>query len=500
MGLLSDAEAEVNAAGVATRAEIEADAGFPEATGSIADMSREVTVSIAGEEHELERPDTTQPREHGSWLTGDNLYGVPRGWDAIEWREIVQTSAMQSIVNGIADQLLGGEIVFEPNEEVWEDLSESQRQAANELKDVLRAVIEGPHLQNEDFDDLVAAAVEDMLGPGNAYWQFLRPKTGDLPVAALTTLDPLTVRHNVDEHGFFSEPPYWQARQAFSSGTVATLGEVEPTPLQSDQLAVMRYPKGNRSHKLYPVGAAWQVKEWLEILANSTLHHNRFYADNEIPPGLLQVVGGSSGTVETIKNQIKEASGDPRKAPVVGGEGAAQWIELGGTAVNLNVIEEQRWFYELCLGALGLGKAEVGMIEDVNRSNGEIEATRVYKRVTGPFAQQFEGALYHLCQQFDAYHQLGEPFTPKLVFSDPREERAREERLRSMYQAGGLSLREYVRRRGDDDLASDEDRYTVEIGGERVSYGDHPRWVAERLVAAATNTDMDVGQPEEDGE
>jgi hypothetical protein len=319
-------------------------------------------------------------------------------------------------------------------------------------------------------------------------------------VVALTTLDPLTIRHNFDEHGYPETPPYYQAAGAFSGGTVASLGTIDPVPLDTDDLIVMRYPKGNRSYKRYPVSAAWQVKEWLEILANSTTHHNRYYSDNEIPPGMLQIVDATNQTVENIKNKVQEASGDPRDMPVVGGDAPANWIEMGGTSINLDIIQEQQWFYELCLGSLGLGKAEVGMIEDVNRANGEIESERVFKRVAGPFGKQFEQAMLEVARQFDVFRELGEPFTPTLAYTDPRAEAAKQDRLRNEFEAGVITLKEYHRRAGNEDLASDDDRFTVAIGGTEVDYGEHPWPVAKRLLSAAGATDPDAAPPDAEGE
>jgi len=381
-----------------------------------------------------------------------------------------------------------------------DELSDAEQRAAGDLKDLMRDVLTGPHMQDEDLDDLVTAAVEDMLGVGNAYWQLLAPESADLPVAALTTLDPLTIRHNYDAHGFPKAVPYWQAQGAFGGGGVASIGDVDPVPLQSSDLAVMRYPKGNRSYQRYPISAAQQVKQWLEILGNSTTHHNRYYSDNEVPPGILNAIGGTGNTVQTIKDKIQEASGDPRDFPVVGSDGALNWVEMGGTAINLDVIGEQQWFYELCLGALGLGKAEVGMIEDVNRANGKIEAERVFKRVGGPFGKQFTRAMRHVAEQFDAYNDLGKPFTPTLSYVDPREEAAKQERLRQEYETGKITLRQYVRRAGDADMADDADAFSVELEGERIDYGDHPKWVAERLMSAAGATDPEAGgESETDG-
>jgi len=459
------------------------------------------TVTIAGDEVDVQEPETEQPLDDGgSWIVGQSSeYGVPRGTEAIKQRRIVQTAAMQSIVNGIVAQLLGGDLAFIDDEDAMGELSDSELEAATNLKTVLRDVLTGPHMGDCDLDDLVTAAVEDMLGVGNAYWQLLEPQSGDLPVVSLQTLDPVTVRHNVTDSGMFDSPPYYQAAGAFNSGVLGgSDGAIDPTPLQREDVAVMRYPKGNRSYRVYPVSAAWQIKEWLEILADSTTHHKRYYSDNEVPPGLPQIVDASQSTIDNITSQIEQARGDPRDFPTVGGEAPAQWIEMGGTAINLDVIGEQEWFYKLCLGSLGLGKQEVGFIEDVNRSNGRIEAERVYKRVAGPFGKQFTQAFTKIARQFDAYNQLGEPFTPELVNTDPRAEQAKRERLRNDYEAGKITLNEFVRRSPDGDVADDELENTVTINGETIDYGDHPKWVARRLMSAAGATDPDAAPDEGD--
>jgi len=164
---------------------------------------------------------------------------------------------------------------------------------------------------------------------------------------------------------------------------------------------------------------------------------------------------------------------------------------MGGTAINLDIIQEQQFFFEMCLASLGLGKAEMGMIEDVNRSNGEVESERVYKRLAGPFIDQFSAAMRKVCDQFDAYRDLGRPFVPTIVLSDPRAEHAKEERLREQLQAGAITPRQYARRAGDTEIAEDDERWQVEINGETINYGDHPQWVAKRLFSSAGATDPD---------
>jgi hypothetical protein len=459
--------------------------------GAFTTQIRGQTVEVSGEEYTVERPETKQPDDNsGNWLTATDNYGVPRGIDAAKQRQIVQTASMQAIVNGIVDQLLGGDLVFLDDEDAMEELSDSEKQAANDFKGVLRDVLTGPHMGDEDLDDIMTACVEDMLGPGNAYIQLLGAEGGALPVASLSTLDPLTIRHNYDEHGYPKDPPYWQAMGGMTQygGT----GVRDPTPLQNDDLAVLRYPKGNRSYRRYPVSAAWQVKEWLEILADSVTHHKRYYSDNEVPPGLMQVVDASDGTIQDIQNQIEQASGDPRDFPIVGGEAPANWVEMGGTAINLDVISEQEWFFQMCLMSLGLNKAEFGFVESVNYSNGEVQSENVFKKIGQPFTKQFEEAFLHVARQFDVFTELGEPFTPSIANSDPKAEQAREERLREEYQSGLITLRQFHRRTGNEDLAEDDEQYTTTVNGEKVAYGDDPLWVAKRKFSALGATDPDA--------
>lgn len=451
---------------------------------------RDATVEVAGEQVPLEEIDTVKSDDGtGSWLSGGNAYGRPRGVDAIEAAQIVGTSAMQAIGNGIVDQLLGGKLVFDSDDDTI-DSTEA------ELRALIEDVLTGPHLGGVDLDDLITGAIFQMLGPGHAYWQLHGPAPDsgvDLPVVTLSGLDALTIRHNTDRNGAPMDPPYYQAMNAFSAGGVGNLGNMDPVELQRDDLAVMHYPRGHRFNSFYPKSPSMQVKEWLETLANSTTHHNRFYSDNEVPPGLLQIIQGSDSTVDTVKDKLEAASGDPRDVPVIGGEGGAQWLDLGGTSVNLNIIEEQRWFFQLCLASLGLGKQELGFIEDVNRSNGEVEATRVFKRITGPFAKQFESAFEHIARRFDVYNALDQPFNITIQFTDPREEHGRQERLRKQYQSGLLTYNEFQQAKGNDPSELDT---TVEVLPDvEIDYGDKPKPIVESVLiarrAAATGDDGD---------
>jgi hypothetical protein len=438
---------------------------------------RDATTTIGGTTVGIDDSETVQSLSD-SYLLASGVNGVPRGREAWEARQIARTQPMQVILNAIVDQLTGGDLAF-PSDDDEADQAEAELQAL--VGDILR----GPHLDGADFDDLVAAAVADMVGPGNAYYEVLGPESGDLPVAALKPVDPLTVRHNVDETRTPQDPPYYQSPFQTLAGSIVSAGDASPTPLQQEDLVVMSYPGSYRSDRVYPLSPTMQVKEWLEVIADSTTHHSRFYKDNELPPGLLTARDATQQDIDSIKDELEAAKGDPRAAPVVGTD--ARWVEVGGSAVDLNVIEEQKWFMRLCGAAFGIPQSELGMVEDVNRAEGDNQLSIVHKRVTGPLAETVGQALTRqLLPQFDLYQQLDRPFEVTLQFSDPRQERAQEEFVRGRWESGLGTYREVRNEIGE---GEPDDETTVTINGTTIDYGEHPRHVVKALLADARTDD-----------
>ena len=446
---------------------------------------RDAETTIGGETLEIEDSQTVQSLSDSYLTAGSNLHGVPRGREAYEARQIARTQPMQIILNAIVDQLTGGELTYPSDDEETD-------QAEADLQTLVDDILVGPHLDGADFDDLVAASVADMVGPGNAYLEVLEPEGSDLPVAALKPVDPLTVRHNVDETRTPQDPPYFQAPFQTLSGTIVSAGDASPTPLQQEDLVVMAYPGSYRSDRIYPLSPAMQVKEWLEVIADSTTHHGRYYRDNELPPGVLTARDATQGDIDSLKEELEAAKGDPRAAPVVGTD--ARWVEVGGSAVDLNVIEEQKWFLRLCAAAFGIPQTELGMVEDVNRAEGDNQLSLVHKRVTGPLAKTVGQAITRqLLPQFDLYQSLDQPFSVEVKFSDPRQERSQEEFVRDRYNAGLATYNEVRNEIGEGDP---DDETTVEIGGQTVDYGEHPRPVVESLLIDARSNPAPGEQPE----
>ncbi|AFH22029.1 hypothetical protein OSG_eHP14_00245 [environmental Halophage eHP-14] len=446
------------------------------------DDTREAETTIGGETISIGDSETVQPLD-GTVLQSNSLRGIPRGREALEARQIARTQPMQLIINAINDQLLGGELVYPSDDD---DVD----QAEADLQTLVDDIIRGPHLDGADFDDLIAAWVEDMVGPGNAYAEILPAENSDLPVAALKPVDPLTVRHNVDETRTPLEPPYFQAPFRTLAGSFVTGTSAKVTPLDQDDLLVMSYPGSYRSDRIYPLSPAMQVKEWLEVIADSTTHHSRYYKDNELPPGLLTAREATQNDIDSLKDELNAAKGDPRSAPVVGTD--ARWVEVGGSAVDLNVIEEQKWFLRLCAAAFGIPQSELGMVEDVNRAEGTNQLTVVHKRVTSPLSKTIGQALSRqLLPQFELYNQLDQPFDVSLKFSDPRQERAMEEHLRGRWQQGLATYREIRSEIGEGEA---DDDTTVTINGTTIDYGEHPQHVVEALLIDARNDDP-PGEP-----
>jgi len=434
--------------------------------------------TVGAETVDLGDADTTGP-VGDTFLGASNLNGVPRGTEAYEARQIAQSAPFQSILNAINDQLLGGELAFPSDDD---DVD----QAEADLKTLVGDVLRGPHHGEDDIGDLVSAWVADMATVGDAFAEFIAPASGDLPFVALKTVDALTMRYHVDDSGDFNEPAFYQAPIRSGDGSAfVSVGQQQVTPLERDQMLHMKWPGSNRSHDLYPLAPALQVKSWLTMLADSTTHHGRYYSDNELPVGMITSMDSSTSDVERIRDELQAAKGDPRKAAIVGTN--ANWVEVGGSAVDLNVIEEQEWFYRLVAAAFGISPQELGLIEDVNRSTAESQESITHKRVTSKVANTIGQALtQQALPKFDLWTQLDAPFRIEWRFSDPAQERAQEAHAREQYQAGLMTYREYREAVGDDMSEADT---TVLINGEEIDYGAYPKPVVESLLVDARNND-----------
>ena len=450
-----------------------------------AEPVREAEATIGGDTVPIGDSETKKTASD-TWLSaGAEQYGIPRGREALEARRIARTEGFQIFVNAIVDQLLGGELAFpDTAEDVGDD------ETVDGLKDLLRDVFEGPHLLGTDFDDLVAAWVDDMAAIGECVTELLPASDNSLPVVAMDPVDVLTTRRNVDKYGNPRDPPWFQAPYRSVQGAPISADAATPTKLEEDQLLVMRWPGANRSDRVYPYSPAMQVKQWLEMIADSTTHHSRFYSDNELPPGVVSVRDASSTDIENIRDEIQAAKGDPRAAPVVGTD--ARWVEIGGSAVDLSVVEEQEWFIQLCGAALGVPKVELSMDDQVNYSTSATEERIIHKRVTRPVAKKIgKGLSRQVATQFDLFNELGRPFDVELRHTNPAQDRAEEEHYLDQLHRGGLTFNEFYQRTGKN---TEEIDTTVVIGGEEIDYGDLPFPVLEaklRDASSASDADLD---------
>jgi hypothetical protein len=171
----------------------------------------------------------------------------------------------------------------------------------------------------------------------------------------------------------------------------------------------------------------------------------------------------------------------------------ARWVEVGGSAVDLNVIEEQKWFIQLVMAAFGITKTELAMDEEVNYETSQAMLSVVNKRVTQPVASTISDALEtQLLPQFDLYNQLDQPFDVKLSHTDPREQRAQEEIAIEQYQQGALTYSEMREQMGDE---LDDVNTTTTINGQTIDWAELPKTVLEAKLADLRN-DGPPGQPD----
>lgn len=432
--------------------------------------------TIGGEAVDLETPPTGITFEDPNSYLSTGEYGRPRPREFWHAQQLGQTPPMRLIKHAITQQLTGGRAVVTAED----DLSGP----AADLAGIIEDVYNGQHYNKIQFDDLVTGAVDDLVDYAFAYWETLSGDGGVFPVAGFKPLPALQVQHNLDDASgeFIEEPAYYWVPHSRSGGTV-TVGDSDPTPLDREQVVVMRAPLSYEYDRHYGKSLALKIREWLELIIDVDVHQKRHYADSQLPKGFLHFLGNvSDDDLKSIEQDIKEAAGDPHELVTTTSEEAANWIPVGGEVVDLDAIAEQKWYFKLVFAAAGLNANEVGIL--VGEDSGFAKETpaqvrQIFKKVTKPYKSAImdpqRQVRDRILEGVDA--SIDATLTIDLERFDPLQEQVEREEMLTEWDRGIPSLNEMRSATG-----REATEIPLEIGGETVDLADVPKYGVEKLA------------------
>ena len=347
------------------------------------------------------------------------------------------------------------------------------------------------------FDTLCKGVLNDILVIDAGVLELVPGDDGFL--AEIYPRDGATFTKNPDEHGLLPEPgsdtpAYYQVgaqasiiQGAFGEGLprMSTISQMDtplyraitPIPFSRDQIVwIEENPSTDRQYGWSRVQMAHRL---IEILINQDVSNLKYFPQNEVPEGILNLPGLSNDNLTRFREYWKdEIVGKPHKLALMNSTDAT-WIPFRASPKELEFLASQEWYNNLVWMCFGVSANEVGYVQDVNRSTAQEQAEAVWRRTTVPLLELLAGAINRSILPFlEAYWDVD----GEIAFQwDPHNPII--ERQKRLEQESDLRLG-----------LSTPNRILVERGEEPVPWGDmplalvdslarmHPEWFAREII------------------
>lgn len=413
--------------------------------------------------------------------------GIPRYEDLISLRVLERSPTVALPMNTVKDQVTTTTGYARPT---VDNPGPEHEAAIEEIEEFFDGNF---NANSQEFDNLLKLWVNDILSPDAGVLEKVPTEPdadGTRWLAELYHLDGITMTKQLDQHGVIPEPPapaFWQfaPRSALPfhswDDVIRKLGhrdvvfqygrrQHEPIPFSRDQIV---WTETNpRPETGYGFGLVQQVKRWAEILLNVDVSNRRYFADNEIPQGILSIASGSQQELDrnrayfqdTIKGETDHILPIFDAMPDEIG-----WFPIQGSPEELQFLDSQQWYHKLVWYLFGLNQNEIGDSGDVNQSIGQEHSRQVFRQTTRPLLDVLERAInVEILPAMEAYWRVDGEI--EWVFETEHEQ-----------------MQELERRRQAEDLSANlrtPNEIRRERGEEEVPWGDMPAEAVTAFVRA----------------
>lgn len=331
-------------------------------------------------------------------------FGQPRFDDLLTIRALEETHTVSLPIDTIKSQVTTTPFVIRPT---VENPSTKHKRACEELTAWLNG---GFNSDGESFDHFLKKWATDVLSIDAGVLELVPDEKGML--AEMYTRDGATFVKNPDKHGRLplpgntTDPAYYQfglqrGLALQDAGNLDDLVDVirrmgmtakpgAPIPFSRDQIVWTE--ENPTTWKHYGFGRVQKVRRLVEIVINQDRTNLKYFAANEVPEGVLNLMDSGGQELEKFRQYwSEEVAGKQHKMPIIGGKVA--WIPFRAVLADLQFLESQNWYNKLVWMVFGLNQNEVGDLADVNRSTAQEQATTVFRRTTRPLLDLFAAEL-----------------------------------------------------------------------------------------------------------
>jgi 2'-5' RNA ligase len=323
-------------------------------------------------------------------------------------------------VNHKIDELRSMELLFQPAHGVEDDVEDAI--------DAARLVLDKPD-RELPYESWISKWLENAFKYDAAPLYKRRDYNGD--IVGIEVVDGRTIAPYIDDNGRRPKPPapaYWQVIHGMV-GTWFTTDDLIYTPFR---------PQEDSPYGLAPI-------ESVVITANTDIraqwHFLQWFTDGSVPAGFMELPPDVSEP-----GQVREWQ-DHWDALVMGDQAKLHQLlavpngsKFTGTKPAAFDAEFPRHLMMRTCAAFGVVPQDLGLIQDVNRANGETQVDIQFRVNTLPWVRWVEGTLTRYLQ-----HDIGLPVKVSLDTGRDKEDRLAEARAHQIYVEMGAESPDEVR-------------------------------------------------------
>lgn len=345
-------------------------------------------------------------------------FGYPRDPNTAIARKLGATAYIQSITGTIAQQV--STCAWDIKVKKGYDMTPALEAKAKEIREFFR----NPNRNEESFEHLTYMMTVDMLEVGNGTG--VKVYDGFRKLTELYARDSASFLKNPDMYGRMGDragyipwhmyapsdvvgvytPKLYNAKNKEDLAAVAemaaywqyswTYGSI-PVPFGRDEILwVSGYP---RTDGIYDRGPLQILGDVLWVLIYGAAMNVDLYLNNQIPEGVISLIGAEQDHIDAFKSQWygkfreRDVFNNDRKKwfsfPITNQE--VKYTPLMVSAKDLEVLQQQEWFWKLTLACFGMTSEEMGFTDTSGSKNVSQSQTKVFKRKTvSPILRKFE--------------------------------------------------------------------------------------------------------------
>lgn len=330
-------------------------------------------------------------------------FGYPRSDDVVLLRKLGQNAYVHSIVSTIQFQVSSTE---------WEIVPKNDNIVIDESEiEAITSFFENPNGNSESFNYLLRAVVKDILELDSGIW--VKVFDGYGKFKQLFARDGASFLKNPDIHGYLGDRDefIYDSYFVYNADTgqydkVQAIKEKDDLIAMKDRAAYWQYgwtaasipvPFGRREliwMSAWPQTDGVYGRSPLSVLGDvlyTILYGASFnldmYVNNNIPDGVIQLIGANRDDIRAFRERweaqfvTKDIFDNRRKTffkfPITNTE--AKFTPFVFNSKDMEILEQQKWFWKILLACFGVTSSEMGFTEDSNKAT-EIVQSAVSKR------------------------------------------------------------------------------------------------------------------------